>query len=248
MSNSGHSSNRQTPARPDSELRQTGTPSLDDMLRNSIWARDLDPVAFDNVRGQITERRVAPGEHVCHQGRSAVHWIGVIEGLVKLTGVSPEGKTVTFTGVNAGGWFGEGSLLKDEPRRYDGCAVGHTRVALMPRSTFSWLLDNSIAFNRFLLHQLNERLGLFISMVGYDRMLRPEARVARCLATLFNPYLYPNSSLSLQLSQEDVAQLAGMSRQRVNQALRELEEAGLLNVEYGRINVRDLAALEAYDG
>lgn len=247
MSRSGQTPDR-TPTPQDPTPEQQGARSLDEMLRRSIWAQDLDPVAFDNVRGQITERAVTPGENVCHQGRSAVHWIGVIEGLVKLTGVSPEGKTVTFTGVNAGGWFGEGSLLKDEPRRYDGCAVGHTRVALMPRSTFNWLLDNSISFNRFLLHQLNERLGLFISMVGYDRMLRPEARVARCLATLFNPYLYPNSSLSLQLSQEDVAQLSGMSRQRVNQALRELEDAGLLKVEYGRINIRNLEGLQTYEG
>ncbi|MCH8503588.1 MAG: Crp/Fnr family transcriptional regulator [Ectothiorhodospiraceae bacterium] len=222
--------------------------SLEDVLRDSLWARDLSPDAFENVRRHVGEKHVKPGEFVCHQGRSAVHWIGVIDGLVKLTALSPEGKSVTFTGITAGGWFGEGSLLKDEPRRYDGVAVCNSRIALMPRSTFTWLLDNSIAFNRFLLHQLNERLGLFISMVGFDRMLKPEARVARCLATLFNPYLYPNTTQRLKLSQEDVAQLAGMSRQRVHQALRELEDARLLKVEYGHIDVIDLAGLQTYEG
>ncbi|KAF0803617.1 cyclic nucleotide-binding protein [Alcanivorax xiamenensis] len=219
---------------------------VESMLRDSIWAQNLDSVALDHVRSQITEREVGPGDYVCHQGYPADHWIGVIQGLVKLSVLSPEGKAITLTGVNAGGWFGEGSLLKDEPRRYDGIAVGQTRVALMPRATFTWLLDNSIAFNRFLLRQLNERLGLFISMVSFDRMLRPEARVARCLATLFNSYLYPNGSLSLKVSQEDVAQLCGMSRQRANQALRELEANGLLKVEYGRINIQDLEALRDY--
>ena len=61
----------------------------------------------------------------------------------------------------------------------------------MPRATFDRLLDTSIAFNRFLLNQLNERLAQFIAMLEYERLLDPEARVARCLAWLFNPFLYP---------------------------------------------------------
>ncbi len=77
-------------------------------------------------------------------------WTGVIEGLVKMSSVSAAGKSVTFTGVGAGGWFGEGSLLKSEARKYDIVALRDTRMAWMPRSTFDWLLSTSIAFNRFL--------------------------------------------------------------------------------------------------
>jgi hypothetical protein len=64
----------------------------------------------------------------------------------------------------------------------------------MPRATFEWLLDTDIDFNRFLLMQLNERLGQFIAMVEYERLLEPDARVARSLAALFNPVLYPGQA------------------------------------------------------
>ena len=112
---------------------------------------------------------------VLRKGEPAAHWIGVLDGLLKLSNVSPEGKMVTIAGIPAGGWFGEGSLLKDEPRQYDVVALRDSLVALMPRATFSWLLDQSIPFNRFLLVQLNERLGQFIATVECDRMLDPDS-------------------------------------------------------------------------
>ena len=52
--------------------------------------------------------------------------------------------------------------------------------------------------------------------------------LARCLAGMFNPILYPGSKPHLPVSQEEIAQLAGLSRQRANQALQRLEQAGLL--------------------
>ena len=107
-------------------------------------------------------------------------------------------------------------------------ALRESRVALMPRATFNALLDGSIAFNRFLLVQLNERLGQFIGQVEYDRLLDVEARVARCLAAMFNPHLYPATGAQLQISQEEIGYLSDLSRQRVNQALKSLEQAGLL--------------------
>jgi len=127
-------------------------------------------------------------------------------------------------------------------------ALRPSQVALMPRATFAWLLDSSIAFNRFLLLQLNERLGQFIGMLETDRLLDPEARTARCLAMLFNPHLYPGVERRLQLSQEEIGYFSGISRQRTNQALRALEAAGLLTLEYGSITVLDVEGLRRYGG
>jgi len=186
------------------------------------------------------------GAYVCRKGEPVDHWIGVIDGLVKMASVSPEGKTTTFVGVTSGGWFGEGSLLKDKARRYDIGALRASRMALMPRATFEWLLDTDIGFNRFLLMQLNERLSQFIAMVEYQRLLGPDARVARSLAALFNPVLYPDQAAEIQISQEEVGYLSGVSRQRVNRALQVLEKAGLLRVEYGRIRILDLDGLRAF--
>ena len=170
----------------------------------------------------------------------------MVDGLVKIHSLSPSGKSVTFAGIPAGGWFGEGSVLMGEPLKYDIVALRDSRIALMPEATFRWLLDTSIPFNRFLLTQLNERLGQFIGMVEHDRLLDPDARVARALAGLFNPLLYPDTRPHIQISQEELGYLAGASRQRVNRALQVLGKAGLIKVDYGLVTVLDLDGLQRY--
>jgi DNA-binding GntR family transcriptional regulator len=80
-------------------------------------------------------------------------------------------------------------------------------------------------------------------MLEYERLLDPEARLARCLAWLFNPILYPGGGPKLQVSQEEIGLLSGISRQRVNQALQKLEAERLLRVEYGAVTIVDLEGL-----
>ena len=222
--------------------------SLQEMLEASAWARALPAELRLRVETETTTRHCPVGSLVCRKGQPVEHWIGVIDGLVKMTNVSADGKPTTFTGVPSGGWFGEGSLLKDEPRRYDIVALRDSDIAYLPRATFMALLDHSVTFNRFVLIQLNERLGQFIAMVEHDRLLGPEARLARGLAALFNPTLYPGIGPALPISQEELGQLAGLSRQRVNQALKRLEQAQLLRVEYGGVTVLSLDGLRQFEG
>jgi CRP-like cAMP-binding protein len=225
-----------------------GVETLSDLLRASLWTRTLAPAQIARVEAETSVRVLPVGVPVCRKGEAVEHWIGLIDGLVKMTSVTPEGKTTTFLGVTSGGWFGEGSLLKDKTRKYDVVTLRESRVAYMPRATFEWLLDTDIGFNRFLLMQLNERLGQFIAMVEYERLLEPDARVARSLAALFNPVLYPEQLSDVQLSQEEIGYLCGVSRQRVNQALQVLERAGLVKLEYGRIRILNLEGLRSFPG
>ena len=192
------------------------------------------------------ERTVPAGQYVCMKGDAVEHWLGDVDGLVKMASNWSSGKTTSFVGLSSGGWFGEGSLMKDEPRRYDVIALRESRIAYMKRSRFQHLLDHSIPFNRFLLLQLNERLGQFIGMMEHERLLNTDARLARCLASMFNPLLYPGSSLELRISQEEIGLLAGISRQRVNQALHVLEQAGLVRVDYGTLTILDLDRLRCF--
>ncbi len=218
------------------------------MLRAAPWAGTLAAADLARVEAETLTRVCPPGTVVCRKGEAVEAWVGVVDGLVKMANVSADGKPTSFVGVGAGGWFGEGSLLKDEPRRYDIVALRESAVAYMPKATFMWLLDTSMPFNRFIITQLNERLGQFIGMVEHDRLLGPEARLAHCLASMFNPVLYPGVKMSLPISQEEIAQLAGLSRQRANQALQRLEQAGLLRIDYGGITVRDVAGLRLFQG
>jgi CRP/FNR family cyclic AMP-dependent transcriptional regulator len=183
------------------------------------------------------------GDFVCRIGRPVTYWFGLIEGLLKMSSDNAQGQTMTFTGVPPGGWFGEGTVLKREPYRYNIQALRKSVVAGIPIHTFDWLLDNSIGFNRFVMLQLNERLGQFIAAREIDRMSNPDIRVARSLAALFNPVLYPGVGDVLRITQQELAYLVGLSRQRVNEALTILSEQGSIKVEYGGLRVLDIDAL-----
>lgn len=220
--------------------------SLSQLLALSPWTVSLSTDQLERVKRTVAERKFPAGSFVCRKGEPANTWIGIVDGLVKLNAVSASGKAVTLAGIPAGSWFGEGSVLKREPRKYDVVALRAARIAFMPEATFRWLLDTSIPFNRFLLTQLNERLGQFIGMLEHERLLDPDARVARALASLFNPYLYPVTEHRIQISQEEIGLLSGVSRQRVNQALQVLGKAQLLRVAYGGITVLDLAGLDRF--
>ena len=228
--------------------RPSPPPDLAEVLRNCRWTCDLSDVELARVEAGIFERAVPAGRYACRKGEPVEHWIGVVDGLLKVSSDLDSGKTATLTGVPPGGWFGEGSMLKNDTRKYDAVALRDSRIAYMRRETFQWLLDHSIGFNRFLLLQLNERLGQFIGLLESERLLDTDARVARCLASLFNPVLYPGLGRHLAISQEELGYLTGVSRQRVNRSLKALEQAGCLSVEYGGISIQNIEGLRRFGG
>lgn len=220
--------------------------NAEELLRSSTWGAALSEDELARVLAGTVEREIPAGGFVCMKGEKVEHWMGVIDGLVKMASHWSTGKTTSLAGIPTGGWFGEGSMLKNEARRYDVMALRTSRIAYMGRGTFQWLLDHSIPFNRFIITQINERLGQFISLIENERLLDIDARIARCLAGLFNPVLCPGAERHVTISQEELGYLAGVSRQRVNQALKLLEDRGLLKIEYGGITVLDLEGMRSF--
>ncbi len=209
------------------------------------WIHLLTPQERQRAEEDLKVADALPGEYLCRMGRPVTYWFGVVDGLLKMSSDNAEGKTMTFTGVPPGGWFGEGTALKRETYRYNIQALRKSSVAGLHVDTFHWLLDHSIGFNRFVMNQLNERLGQFIAAREIDRMTNPDIRVARSLASLFNPVLYPGVGAVLRITQQELAYLVGLSRQRVNEALTHLADQGCIRVEYGGLRVLDLSALRS---
>lgn len=220
--------------------------AVKDMAAATVWAAELSQDELERAGRGLSERAFRKGSYICHRGDRLDHWTGVIDGLIKISAISAGGKAMTFAGVTDGGWFGEGSVLKNEARQYDVVAIRDTRLAMLSRATFMWLYENSTGFNRFLVRQLNERMGQFIATIEYDRILEPKARVARNLSWFFNPALYPLAGNTIEISQEELGLLAGVSRQVVNRSLRDLEDEGLLTAGHGRISIVDAQRLSRY--
>jgi CRP-like cAMP-binding protein len=210
------------------------------------WLKLLDGGQRERAVSTLEVADAEPGERLCRIGRPASFWFGVVDGLLKMSNDDSLGAAVTFTGIPPGGWFGEGTVLKREVYRYNILALRPSVVAGLPIDSFHALLDGSIAFNRFVLNQLNERLGQFIAARETDRIHDPDVRVARNLAALFHPLLYPGVGTWLRITQEELGYLVGLSRQRVNQALHRLRDAGLIRIEYGGLRVLDLGGLRRF--
>lgn len=224
-------------------LRERARALSDAEFAQIPWVSALTADEREHVRQDMLVTIAQPGDYVVRIGRPVTYWFGLIEGLLKMSNDDRLGSVITFTGIAPGGWFGEGTVLKREPYRYNIQALRVSRVVGISTEMFDWLIGHSLGFNRFVMLQLNERLGQFIAAREIDRMGSPDLRVARNLAAMFEPKLYPGVAELLRITQQELAYLVGLSRQRVNEALKTLSACGWIRVEYGGLRVLNLDAL-----
>ena len=215
-------------------------------LASIPWLQVLKDEDQSWVNSQIVVGDALAGDVVCRIGKAPTYWFGVVQGLLKMSADNAQGDSFTYAGLSAGGWFGEGTVIKREPYRYNVQALRPSVVAGLPIESFHRLLEQSIGFNRFVMNQLNERLGQFIAAREIDRLGNPDVRVARNLAALFNPVLFPGVGEVLRITQQELAYLVGLSRQRVNVALNALQQANWIRLEYGGVRVLNLNALRSH--
>ena len=231
---------------PSTPLRQRTRRASADELQRVPWWPLLDAVEAERVAADMRVAEAEAGEFLCRICRPATLWLGVVEGLLKMSNDSAMGAPITFTGVPSGAWFGEGTLLKRETYRYNIEALRKSLVAGLPIATFDWLIERSLPFNRYLMNQLNERLGQFIAAREIDRLTDADTRVARSLGALFHPVLYPGVGELLRITQTELGYLVGLSRQRVNEALHTLQATQAIRIEYGGVRVLHLEELRRY--
>ena len=215
-------------------------------ILDASWVRGLSESQLTRVDRETQVVHFVKGSVVCREGVPALHWVGVLDGMVKVDSMTPEGRVTTFISASSGGWLGEGSLLKREARHYEVVTLRDSWIALMPLQTFDWLYETSLGFNHFLVHQLNARLGHFVALVETGRSQTTTARVALRIAQLLDPAVCSATSNVLRISQEEVARLCGLSRQIANRALHALQEAGLVRMTYGAIEVLNVDGMKDY--
>ena len=215
------------------------TPTRAPLCEQAPWFSKLTEAQQKLTRATVVERSLRAGECVAHAGELASQWIGVASGFLQMSVTGSDGTEAALHFLREGEWGGEGSVLKRERRRYNVVAIRASEVCLMPAPTFELLHAQSVAFNHFLLANLNERMGVVTSLLEASRLLEPDMLVARCL-TLLGP---GPSSAPLTIAQHQLASLCGLSRQRTNVALRSLRAQGIVRVEGQTIEILDLDRL-----
>ena len=159
---------------------------------------------------------------------------------MRVSSVSLSGKQVTLTYVEPGVWFGDIALIDGLPRTHDANAHGATALLIVRKADFRELLARHVELYEALLQLNCRRLRVMFDTIE-DLNTRPLAgRLAKQLLLLARRYGVAQGDeirIGLQLAQEDLAQLLGASRQRVNQELKGFERAGALRVEPTRLVV-----------
>ena len=215
-------------------------PVATQFLQMQPWFARLSPEWQERLPRAAHVVSAPKGVVALAAGQPVGGWYAVLYGLVKLQTQSAKGRRQAFLGIPAGEWFGEGSVLKDEPRRYDVVTLRDTELLCLPRDEFNQLRATSVEFCNTLIDHLNMRLGQAMAIIETTRLRSPHQR----LATYLGPTLW-RGSRKMKLTQEELGVLAGLSRQTVNGVLKDFERQRLVSVEFGRVEIVDDAGLES---
>lgn len=205
------------------------------------WFASAPAAVRERLRAEVFCTQGDKGTVMMAAGSEVLGWHAVLSGLVMLQSPPSKGRASAFIGVPDGEWFGEGSAMKPEPRKYNVVALRPTTLLCLPLPLFGLLRDTHLAFNQFLVLHLNMRLGQAMTIIEAGRTQSPEHRVALYLSRLFW-----RSTRRLNLTQDELGQLVGLSRQTVNRVLRTLEELGIVSLAFGKVAIVDDDALGAY--
>ncbi|MDB5930263.1 MAG: transcriptional regulator, Crp/Fnr family, partial [Polaromonas sp.] len=183
------------------------------------------------------------------RGDPPEEWIACATGAVRVSSTSISGKQVTLTYVEPGIWFGDVAIFDGERRTHDAYAHASTTCLCVTRGDLRKILAQHVELYEALLRLHARRIRQLFGLVEDLNTLPLRARLAKQLVHLVRSYGVPSLSnaqemrISLQLAQEELAQLLGASRQRVNQELKAMERENAIRIEPGGLVVRNREAL-----
>jgi CRP-like cAMP-binding protein len=209
-------------------------------IGSGSWFSKLSAPLREAILARAVVRRLDDGALLSTRGAPAEEWCGVARGAVRISSVSLAGKQVTLTYVEPGTWFGDIALFDGMPRTHDANAHGATTLLVVRKPDFRLLLAEHVELYEALLRLNCRRLRLLFDTVEDLNTLPLSARLAKQILLLARSYGVEQGDairIGLQLAQEDIAQLLGASRQRVNQELKSFERDGAVRIEPTRLVV-----------
>ena len=197
--------------------------------------------------GELTRHRKHPkGSVILFEDDPGDALYVVIEGQVKVVLIGEDGREVILATLADGDFFGEMSLIDDEPRSAHVIAMENSNLLVLRRDDFQRCLENNPRIALGLLRALTKRLRLADSKIGGLVLLDVTGRVARLLLEMADEN--DGVVISRRVTHHQIAQMIGSSRETVSRTMRALAEQNLIEVEGKTITVRDREAMETTAG
>jgi CRP-like cAMP-binding protein len=218
-----------------------------DVLRQTPLFSGLDDDAAASLRSSLSENRLRRGEILIREGDSGDRLYVVMDGKIKLGRSSPDGRENLMAVLGPGQMFGELSLFDPGPRSLTATAVTDvTMLSLGHAALLSWLTGHpDVARN--LLGQLASRLRRTNDVVADLVFSDVPGRVAKALldlASRFGRQSDDGVHVHHDLTQEELAQLVGASRETVNKALADFANRGWLRLEPRSVVLVDVERIQ----
>jgi CRP/FNR family transcriptional regulator, cyclic AMP receptor protein len=215
------------------------------VLKSSEWFTALEPAFQQAVLTSSRVMVLTAGKPVFHRGDANDGIYCVLSGAVRFGGVAPSGRELIVALIEAPEWFGEIALFDGGVRTHDAWADVTSTVLHVPlRDLMSILASNPGAW-RHLGRLLVRKLRFALSMLEDLALEPPKVRLARCLISLFEGYgqRKADSPYRVRVSQERLGMMLSLSRQTVNELLRQMEQESIIQCERGGVRIVDSARL-----
>jgi len=218
-------------------------------INSGRWFSSLSPSLRHDILRCAFVKRFKDGDLICARGDPPDQWIACARGAVRVSSTAVSGKQVTLTYVEPGIWFGDVAMFDGDRRTHDAYAHGETTILCVARADFRKILAAHVELYEALMRLQARRIRTLFGLVEDLNTLPLRARLAKQLVHLVRSYGVPNladgsqTRIGLQLAQEELAQLLGASRQRVNQELKQMEREGAIRIEPAGLVVLDRSAL-----
>ncbi len=232
------------------------SPCLAAALARSTWFAGLpEPLRAGLIAGGRV-RTLRAGERLFLRGDAADGVYCVLDGAVRIGAASACGREALLALMGPVSWLGEIALFDSGVRTHDAYAERDTTLFHVPRAALAALLDETPAYWHEFGLLLAQKLRLAFEAIEESALLPAAPRVARRLLLLAAGYGEagldaasdaPDTDAArhvIHVPQEDLALMLALSRQTVNQILRQFERDGLLVLRYGEIEIVDAARLE----
>ena len=218
-------------------------------INGGRWFSSLSPSLRHDIYRCAYVKRYKDNELISARGDLSEEWVSCAKGAVRVSSTSLSGKQVTLTYAEPGIWMGDVSIFDGERRTHDSYAHGDTTILCVSRGDLRKILSVHVELYEAMLRLHARRIRQLFGLVEDLNTLPLRARLAKQLLHLVRSYGVPSLQdngeirIGLQLAQEELAQLLGASRQRVNQELKAMEREEAIRIEQGGLVVRNRAAL-----